>query len=291
MKQLQDDGNLELITKEMILNKFAKFVIASLLFIGFIEDTAAVTEVGQTSSISVEAPLGLPTDSVDGTVVAHKAFVLKHDNAAKIPVWVAYTLTPGHSEGTVARQNDFKSDKLLQEGQRAELNDYRNSGYDKGHLASNADMAWELDVDQDSFLLSNMAPQLHAFNAGIWEELEENVRGWAFNRQHTILVYDGPIYDKSDKTIGEDHVVVPHAFYKIVIDTVSKETMAFIFPHKAISIKDDLKPYLVSVDDVEKATGVAFPVLGSEKTVANAVWPDDLTKFHADRDAKKKAAK
>jgi endonuclease G len=269
----------------------AALLIAAGVF-GLVDgSTAATNEVGQTSSIAVEAPFGLPTDNVDGTIVAHKAFVLKHDNAAKIPVWVAYTLTPQHTEGLVARQDSFKADALLHEGQRAELNDYRNSGYDKGHLANNADMAWELDVDQDSFLLSNMAPQLHAFNAGIWEELEENVRGWAFNRQHTMLVYDGPIYNKQDKTIGADHVVVPHSFYKIVVDEVTKESMTFVFPHQAISIKADMTPYLVSVDAVEKATGVSFPVPGSKTVVAKVVWPDDLSKFKADKSAKKAAAK
>jgi endonuclease G len=274
-----------------------KKLVASLMLamasIGFVENSVAQPkEVGDVSTISVEAPYGLPTDNVvDGEIVAHKAFVLKHDNNAKIPVWVAYTLTPQHSEGTIGRQNDFKHDTLIPIGERAELNDYRNSGYDKGHLANNADMAWELDVDQDSFLLSNMAPQLHAFNAGIWEELEENVRGWAFNRQHTMLVYDGPIYNKSDKTIGDDHVVVPHAFYKIVVDTQTNEVMAFIFPHQAISIKADMTPYLVSVYDVEKATGVTFPIPASKKSVASSVWPDDLSKFNSDRNAKKKAAK
>lgn len=271
-------------------------ILASLLlaasFLGFVEPAVSATkEVGQTSSISVEAPFGLPTDNVDGTIVAHKAFVLKHDNAAKIPVWVAYTLTPQHSEGLVARQDSFKADTLLQVGERAELNDYRNSGYDKGHLANNADMAWELDVDQDSFLLSNMAPQLHAFNAGIWEELEENVRGWAFNRQHTMLVYDGPIYNSQDKTIGNDHVVVPHAFYKIVVDDTTNESMAFEFPHKAISIKDDMTPYLVPVSKIEKDTGVTFPVPGNKTVAAKSVWPDDLSKFKADKAAKKAASK
>lgn len=273
------------------MKKFLFGLLIAAGVLGFVETAAAFKEVGQTSSIAVEAPYGLPTDNVDGEVVAHKAFVLKHDNAAKIPVWVAYTLTPQHSEGLVARQDSFKADTLIPVGERAELNDYRNSGYDKGHLANNADMAWELDVDQDSFLLSNMAPQLHAFNAGIWEELEENVRGWAFNRQHTMLVYDGPIYDKSDKTIGKNKVVVPHAFYKIVVDVDTKESMAFIFPHKAISIKDDLKPYLVSIDEVERVTGVEFPTLGSEKTAAEAVWPNDLAKYKADKARLKAASK
>ncbi len=275
------------------MNKILSSILVAASIFGFTESSVAdVKEVGDLTTISVEAPFGLPTDNVtDGEIVAHKAFVLKHDNDAKIPVWVAYTLTPQHSEGTIGRQNDFKHDVLIPVGERAELNDYRNSGYDKGHLANNADMAWELDVDQDSFLLSNMAPQLHAFNAGIWEELEENVRGWAFNRQHTILVYDGPIYNKQDKTIGDDKVVVPHAFYKIVVDTKTDETMAFIFPHKAISIKDDMTPYLVSVADVEKATGVTFPIPSDKKRIAGSVWPDDLSKFNADRNAKRKAAK
>jgi endonuclease G len=234
---------------------------------------------------SVEAPLGLPTDKVVGTQLCHKAYVLKHDDVAKIPVWVAYTLTPKHSEGCVPRQDSFIPDPLLPVGKRAELKDYTNSGYDKGHLANNADMAWDLNVDKESFLLSNMAPQIHPFNAGIWEELETNVRGWAFNRQHTMQVYTGPIYGPQDKTIGPNKVVVPHAFYKIVIDTATKEEMDFEFPHQALSIKNDMTPYLVPESKIEKDTGITFPVPGNKAVAAKSVWPDDIAKFTADKKA------
>lgn len=245
---------------------------------------AGVSWTSQCSVASVEAPFGLPTDKVtNGSTLCHKAYVLKHDNAAKIPVWVAYTLTPKHAEGCVPRQDTFIPDPMLPVGQRAELKDYTNSGYDKGHLANNADMAWDLDVDKESFLLSNMAPQVHPFNAGVWEELETNVRGWAFNRQHTMLVYTGPIYNGQDKTIGTNKVVVPHAFYKIVVDTNTNESMAYIFPHQPLSMKADMTPYLVSVQDVQKATGVVFPVPGDKTVKAKAVWPDDIAKFTADK--------
>jgi len=248
--------------------------------------SAGVSWNTQASQCAAEAPYGFPTDKVShGTFICHTAYALKHDNDAKIPVWVSYTLTPAHAEGCVARQDSFIPDPMLPVGQRAELKDYTNSGYDKGHLANNADMAWDLNVDKESFLLSNMAPQIHPFNAGIWEELETNVRGWAFNRQHTMLVYAGPIYNSSDKTIGHNKVVVPHAFYKIVVDVNTKETMAYIFPHQAISIKNDMTPYLVSVSGVEKATGITFPVPVDKGLVAKSVWSDDIAKFTADKKA------
>lgn len=231
----------------------------------------------QQADCAAEAPYGFPKDSVArGSVVCHTAYVLKHDNVAKIPAWVSYTLSPEQTEGCFKRSDAFAADPKLRFGGRAEKSDYRRSGYDKGHIANSADMTWDQEVDRESFYLSNMTPQTHAFNAGIWKELEMNVRSWAFTRKHTLLIYAGPIYNASDKTIGDNKVVVPHAFYKIVVDTVTKDSLAFLFPHSAPP-GSDLSPYLTSVEKVEKASGISFSLpFPNDKKSVGTLWTGNL---------------
>lgn len=232
---------------------------------------------------------GIPTDSKTNVVtMCRKAYILQEDEVAKIPSWVAYTLTPKETVGCVPRSNAFKADGDLSKGQRSEKSDYAKSGYDIGHIANDADMSWNPDVEKESFLLSNMAPQLPEFNRGIWKVLESDVRAWAYSRNHELVVYAGPIYDSSkDKTIGADKVVVADGFYKIVVDTQTKETLAFIFPHKGAP-DANLVPFLTSVSAVEKATGITFPVPSDKSKVGN-LWQTDLKSVAAEK--KKECAK
>lgn len=226
-------------------------------------------------------PYGSPVDSLKNTTkVCRTAYYLEHDNQAKIPVWVSYTLEPAHTIGCVKRTNKFAPDFSLNKGERAELNDYRNSGYDKGHIANDADMTWSSVTEKESLILSNMTPQLHSLNAGPWKDLETEVRDWSYNRRHTLLIYAGPIYNSSDKTIGDNKVVVPYSFYKIVVDTATKETMAFVFPHS--SVDNDLTKYLVSVGEVERLTGVSFPVPSVKNKVAS-LWRMEKSSASAEK--------
>jgi endonuclease G len=98
---------------------------------------------------------------------------------------------------------------------------------------------------------------LPEFNRGIWKKLEDTTRGWALSRQHPILIIAGPIYNqKQDKSIGKNFVTVPHAFYKIVVDTVTNETQVFVFPHAGSS--EDLNSFITSLAEVQKQTGIVF---------------------------------
>lgn len=259
------------------MNLIKTILFSLMMFFGM------AAQAGSLDACSAQFVYGPPSiTKANTTDLCHTAYALKHDNVAKIPVWVAYTLTPEHAEGCFPRTNKFAADPLLKPGDRAELNDYRNSGYDKGHVANDADMSWSATTERESFLLSNMNPQVHGLNAGIWKDLESDVRDWAFLTKHTLQVYAGPIYDPAkDKTIGADKVVVPHAFYKIVIDTQTKQTLAFIFPHEPTST-GKLVDYQVTVSAVEKATGVTFNV-PNDKNKITTIWKVDLKAFQVDK--------
>jgi endonuclease G len=222
-------------------------------------------------------PYGTPTVSAshDTTApVCRTAYTLLSDETAKIPVWVAYTLTPAHALGCVARSNAFTADDSLPDGERAKPSDYAGSGYDIGHIAPDGDMSWDPAVERESFILSNMTPQLPGLNRGIWKLLETSVRARAYEGGHELLIYAGPIYSVSkDSKIGADKVDVPTAFYKIVIDTKTGEYTAFLFP-QAGNQGNDLEKVHSTLAAVEQATGIKFPLPRGAKD--SPIWSVDF---------------
>ncbi len=216
-------------------------------------------------------------------LLCRAGYALSHDAVNKVPAWVAYHLTAGRMEGTVARTNDFRADPDLAPGERSELADYRGSGFDRGHMAPARAMAWSRRAMSESFLLSNMAPQVGVgFNRGIWRVLEGLVRAWTRERGD-LYVVTGPIYPDAGgagagRTIGPNRVAVPTHFYKVIFDPVRVEALAFILPNAKLRTAD-LPSYLTSVDEVERRTGLDFlPALNDavealvEEAVPTQVW-------------------
>lgn len=135
--------------------------------------------------------------------------------------------------------------------------DYKGSGYDRGHLAPAADMAWSITTMAESFYFSNMSPQAPQFNRGIWKKLEELVRTWAIENE-SIYIVTGPILDNHLKRIGPDQVAVPEYYYKVILDYSSPEIKAigFVLPNEGSS--ENLQHFAVSIDSVERLTGIDF---------------------------------
>lgn len=193
-----------------------------------------------------------------GDLLCRKGYLLSHDPVRKTPVWVAEHLTREKAKMGIKRSDDFRPDADLEPGKRAELSDYRGSGYDRGHMAPAGDMAWDEQAMSESFYLSNMVPQVGiGMNRGIWMELEKKVRNWVLERGE-LYVYSGPIYLGGDtETIGRNKVAVPSFLYKVVLDPSQKEAIALIMPNRKLRT-EDLPTYLVSVREVEKETGLHF---------------------------------
>ncbi len=229
--------------------RFAVVVLSLLLH--------TVVSAGPLDSCQDYVKYGVPGDK--GDLLCRTGYALAHNPARKTPDWVAEHLTREQASSSLPRSNDFRPDPDLEPGQRAELNDYKNSGYDRGHMAPAGDMRWNKEAMSESFFLSNMAPQIGpGMNRGIWKELEGKVRDWAIKRGE-LYIFTGPIYagGSSGKTIGANDVAVPTHFYKIIFDPIRVETIAFIMPNRALKTKD-LPTYIVSIDQVETETGLNF---------------------------------
>ena len=239
---------------------------------------------------SAQVPWGMPSVKPSMPVICRHAYILEHDNTAKIPVWVAYTLTPANAIGCIPRTNAFAADDSLADHERAELDDYAKSGFDIGHIANAADMAFDNQAMQESFLLTNMSPQLPGLNRGIWKVLESSERAWAWGTKHTLTIYAGNIYTIGrSKTIGDSAVIVPDYLYKIVIDNTTGQVQAFLFPHRE-GQGTDLSVVLSTVAEIEKLSGTIFPLppAADKNAKPAAVWPADLK---AVADAKKAQCK
>lgn len=223
----------------------------------------------------------------DTTLICRQGYFTLHDNTAKIPVWTAWVLTPDHVNGCVSRSNAFATDQSLPEGKRSTPQDYVGSGYDQGHIANDSHQSWDVTVERESFLMSNISPQLPGLNRGIWKLLETSTGAWVFQTQHAMQIYAGPIYNvATDKKIGTNKVDVPTAFYKIVIDTVTGTTLAFVFPH-AENQGNNLTVVQTTVGDVESKTGITFRIpKGHSKTTKEKIFPTDFQSVTADKKAK-----
>jgi endonuclease G len=202
------------------------------------------------------AKYGVP--GTDGDILCRTGFLLSHDSYYKTPSWVIEHLTTVKASGTLARQGSFKPDPALKQGERAELVDYKKSGYDRGHMAPAADMKWDQQAMKECFYMSNMVPQVgRNMNQGIWRILEEKVRQWALKRKELYIV-TGPVYEGEEvEVIGPNEVAVPTKLYKIILDPGKMEAIAFVMPNQELNT-EDMPNYIVSIREVEDLTGLDF---------------------------------
>ena len=199
--------------------------------------------------------LGIPGKA--DTIIDRPGYALGYIEYHEQPAWVIYIMTKAEATTKAAkRTNKFSSDPEIPTGS-ATTGDYRRSGYDRGHLAPAADMAFSGQTMADSFFMSNMSPQKPAFNRGIWKDLEALVRSFAIT-ERKIVVVTGPILPKEKTvTIGANKVTVPTHYYKVIFDlTPPQKMIAFILPNEGSDKL--LREFAVSVDAVEKATGLDF---------------------------------
>jgi len=197
----------------------------------------------------------LPEIDSDDQIVNHKYYTLSYNEKYEIPEWVSYELTRESIQApNVKRAKRFNVDPLVKT-RSAKHSDYSHSGYTRGHMAPAGDMAFNEEAMQESFYMSNMAPQIRAFNNGIWRELEEQVRDWAYD-EGRLIVSTGPIMNGISEKIGKSEIGVPKHFYKILTNPLEKKSIAFIIPHEKTDKR--LQDFAVTVDELESLTGIDF---------------------------------
>lgn len=197
----------------------------------------------------------LPT-STTGQVVHHDGYSLSYSEAHEQSEWVAYELKASQLSNTNYKRPYFEIDTAVKTG-AASWRNYKNSGYDRGHLCPAADRKYSKAAHDETFLTSNISPQAHKFNAGIWNTLEQKVRYWA-KKYDGVFVVTGGVLGGEMKTIGKEHVAVPNQFYKVLIDMNSGQPkmIGFLVPH--VASNRPLYDFVVPVDTIEALTGIDF---------------------------------
>ncbi len=215
--------------------------------------------------------VGLPVTLPGEQLVKHSALILSYAPAYKQARWVAHIITPDVISGVVFRTNDFRPDTLVTSGTAVEADYFLTSvkadsslvydgfGYDRGHLAPSADFRWSQKALSESYLYSNMSPQVADFNRGAWGDLEDAVRGYLYRNPTTQLyVLSGPVLKPGLPVIERsiNKVSIPETYWKVIYDPAKKEAIGFIMPNR--KIEEPLLKFAVSVDEVEKLTGLDF---------------------------------
>lgn len=156
-------------------------------------------------------------------VVKHLGYTVCYEEKFEQAKWVAYRLTAAMcNNNEEERKDDFREDKAIKTGS-AVPEDYKKTGYDRGHLCPAGDMAWSEIAMSESFYMSNMSPQEPKFNRGIWKTLESQVREWAKQEEELYIVTAG-VLEKGLPTIGEKNkVAVPKLYYKVILDVKGNE--------------------------------------------------------------------
>ena len=219
-----------------------------------VSETELLTYNGEDQTQQME----LPAVRLGDDIITYSGYVSSYNHKTLIPDWVAYELTAEELEGDEQRgERMFSMDKNVK-GKQAMREDYRDSGWTKGHMAPATDFRWSADAMDETFYFMNVCPQNEHLNGEDWEYLEGKVRHWA--RQYgKVWVVSGPIVGSGKYgTIGDDHVVVPDSFYKTVMYCKGGRyhTIAFVMGN------DDNRYWLqdcaVSVNDLEALTGIDF---------------------------------
>ena len=197
----------------------------------------------------------LPT-STTGSVITHNYFSLSYSEKHEQAEWVAYHLKKEHLSKNEFKRPYFEIDKKVRSG-AADWRNYKKSGYDRGHLCPAGDRRFSKSAFDETFITSNVSPQNHEFNSGIWNDLEKKVRYWA-NINDGVYVVTGGVLADNLESIGYEAVSVPKYFYKVILKENGKNSkmIAFLMPHKETN--KALKNFVVDVDHLEELTGIDF---------------------------------
>lgn len=202
--------------------------------------------------------VGIASPIPNEILVKHLAFTSSYNPSHRVPNYVVHVIPKDILYGTATRTNDFRIDPFIKQNM-ADSVDYWNSGFDRGHMAASADFKWNRKALSESYYYSNIVPQNKELNQGAWNKLEMQAREWAIDNSELIVV-TGPVLENDLPKIpqGSFKVSIPQYLYKIVLDYYPPvyKAIAFIYPNK--NVPYELEKHLVSIDSIEKITGIDF---------------------------------
>jgi endonuclease G len=224
------------------------------------------------SIINEMRKVGYPKANEALNIAEHSAVVIGFNEKYKLAAWTFHQLLPDVIEGGITRSNDFRADPKLVNKTAVEADyflkrkkedgkfEYDGFGFDRGHLAPSADFRWSEQGLSQSYFYSNMTPQRPGFNRESWAEVEYTLRDIVENSPQRYFIITGPVLHDSLPMIERslNKIPIPELHYKIIVDLASEEPkgMAFLMPNR--KCEKPIYEYVVSIDSVEKITGLDF---------------------------------
>ncbi|MCV2419260.1 DNA/RNA non-specific endonuclease [Paucibacter sp. DJ4R-1] len=186
--------------------------------------------------------------------LCYDSFAVLHSGDTKTPIFAAQRLNRKALGGIKRQKSDrFFADARVPRAERAELEDYKRSGYSRGHLAPSGDMATELALAQ-SFSLANMVPQSIRHNSGAWSKIEQDTRKYVQRAEGDVYVITGPVFDTGSQRIGDNEIRVPSYMFKLVYDSQTRQAWA----HWQANRDDEIASKPISYQELVKRTGVQW---------------------------------
>ena len=212
--------------------------------------------LNQSEGTSDNLSLAVKLDKSNQHILKRTAYSLSYNPELLIPNWVAWRLTADHAEGDCPRDNTFYEDEDVP-FPKATNEDYRGSGWSRGHMCPAGDNKWDAEAMRESNMLTNICPQHASLNSGLWNVIEHDCRKWA-KKYGCVYIVCGPVLlNKEHETIGRNKVVVPEAFYKVILRlNPEPSAIGFIVRNNEGMKKKD--QFINTVDDVERITGIDF---------------------------------
>lgn len=194
--------------------------------------------------------------STKNQIVNHIKYSFSYSEKDEQAEWVAYKLFKNSINNSIKRKNNFREDLKVKTGSST-LKDYKYSGYDRGHLAPAKTMSFNDLTMSESFYMSNMSPQDLSFNRGIWKKLEVEVRS-LIAISDSLYVITGPVLKNPLGSIGESQVTIPRYYYKSIIRFNKDKLYGIGFFMKNEKSNRSVASFSVSIDSIEKVTGLDF---------------------------------
>ncbi|MCR4823815.1 MAG: DNA/RNA non-specific endonuclease [Bacteroidales bacterium] len=248
----------------------------------FVSKTAGEYKLGKKVSATKADWKELPaTSSSDGQdLLIHyfpdgkRSYAAYYDYNNLVSSWVAYPLFSGNIGTNTGRTDSFSLDPLLpREKQQYNPSTYKagniTGSFDRGHQIASADRN-DIRVNIETFFGTNMTPQNHDLNGGLWGNLENKVRDWA-KKSDTLYVVTGCTVAGSTGYVLDSegkHITVPTGYYKALLRLADGAYTAagFYFANEKPASNSLQKSMAISVDELEKKVGVDFFVNLPEAT-------------------------
>lgn len=229
-----------------------------LLVLAFCVTTVFTQVPARHSHDKIELPAITKKDSL---FIEHTGFALSYNLDTNCPNWVAWDLTEEEAYSTqFKRSNDFRGDTMVPSLHRVEGYDYKQTGFDRGHMCPAADMKWNANAMSECFLMSNICPQIPVLNQQWWEHLEAACRRWA-SQEGCVYICCGPIYDRQREAryIGNEvKIRVPDAFFKVIVSLRQGKEKGIGFFYRNDGSRQTMESAAMSIDQIEKMTGYNF---------------------------------